>query len=84
MSFLVVFTSEAQDQLIELYRYIASKFSEETATRYVAKLIDHCEKLGTFPERGIRRDDLHPGLRITHYRSHTTIAFVTQPNRIEI
>jgi toxin ParE1/3/4 len=36
--------------------------------------------LETFPERGTRRDDLLPGLRITGYRKSVTIAFRVSPD----
>lgn len=34
----------------------------------------------TSPERGTRRDDLLPGLRITGYRKSVTIAFQVAPD----
>lgn len=80
----VVFTPKAQDQLLCLYRYIADASFSGTAARYVAEVIDYCESLCLFPERGIRRDDLRPGLRITHYCSRTSIAFMIYDNRLEI
>ncbi|MEG3191070.1 type II toxin-antitoxin system RelE/ParE family toxin [Lysobacter sp. D1-1-M9] len=44
-------------------------------TRYVDAIVAYCESLATFPGRGVRRDDLLPGLRITNYRSNAVIAF---------
>ena len=38
-------------------------------------ILGYCESLKTFPNRGILRDDIRPGLRITHYRKRTVIAF---------
>ena len=37
--------------------------------------MNYCEELNTFPHRGTRRDDIQPGLRITHYKKRTIIAF---------
>jgi hypothetical protein len=40
--------------------------------------------LVTFPERGTRRDDLRPGLRITTWRRRVTIAFHITPTTVII
>lgn len=50
----------------------------------VGALVNHCERLAIFPYRGIVRDDILPGLRITHFRKRTVIAFVVLENRVEI
>lgn len=34
-----------------------------------------CESLGMLPERGHRRDDLRPGLRVVGFKRRVTIAF---------
>lgn len=80
----VIFSSEAEEQLLHLYRYIAEASFPSRAERYVDALLSHCEKLKTFPHRGVRRDDIRPGVRVTHYRKRTAIAFVVQPDRIEV
>jgi toxin ParE1/3/4 len=80
----VVFSPQAQDQLLDLYHYIAEASFPSRAARYVDALVDHCERLETFPQRGIVYDDIRPGLRVTHYRRRTAIAFVVQSDRIEI
>lgn len=38
-------------------------------------IVSYCERLSTFPLRGFQRNDVRPGLRITHYRKRTVIAF---------
>lgn len=37
--------------------------------------MDFCEDLATFPNRGVSRDDVRPGLKTTHYRGRTVIAY---------
>ena len=64
-TFAVVFAPEAQDNLVSLYDYIAARRSHEIAARYTEAIVATCENLTTFPHRGIRRDDIRPGLRIT-------------------
>lgn len=77
MSYTVLFSPEAEQQLAAIERYIAAAAgSSVTAARYVDAIVTHCESLVTFPERGQRRDDLMPGLRITHYRGRAVIAFL--------
>ncbi|WP_408359757.1 type II toxin-antitoxin system RelE/ParE family toxin [Paraburkholderia sediminicola] len=39
MPYTVVFTPEAQEQLLELYRYIAAAASPVTAERYISAII---------------------------------------------
>ena len=75
MKYLVIFSPEADDQLAALYNYIADAGSPDIAKKYTDAIIDYCENLHSFPIRGIMRDDVRPGLRITNYKSRTVIAF---------
>ncbi len=76
MSYTVRFAPAARDQLdaIEDYIALASGFPA-TAARFVDGIVAYCESFANFPERGTRRDDLLPGLRVTSYRKSTTVAF---------
>jgi toxin ParE1/3/4 len=84
MSYTVVFTPEAEAQLIELYGYIAVEASPETAARFTDGIVTYCESLSTFPVRGTRRDDVRPGLRITSYRKRVVIAFAVDADQVQI
>ena len=75
MSYAVVFSPEAEEQLAELYRYIAAAASPDVAARYTEAIVTYCESLRTFPLRGTMRDDVRPVLRITNYRKRAVIAF---------
>ncbi|MBW7900376.1 MAG: type II toxin-antitoxin system RelE/ParE family toxin [Rhodocyclaceae bacterium] len=75
MNHRVVFSPEAQEQLAELYCYIAEAASPDIAARYTEAIVSYCESLHTFPLRGTRRDDVRPGLRITNYKKRAVIAF---------
>lgn len=55
-----------------------------TAERYVDSIVDFCMKLQTFPARGVARDDLLPGLRVTHFRKRSIIAYMLDPEVISI
>ena len=70
-----MFAPEAQEHLLSLYRYIAKHASPATAAKYTEAIVAYCERLGSFPQRGLLRDDVRPGLRLTNYRRRTVIAF---------
>ncbi|MEZ0472720.1 type II toxin-antitoxin system RelE/ParE family toxin [Luteimonas salinilitoris] len=80
MSWRVQFAPEALDELDAIEDYIAHAGSSVVAVRYVDAIVAYCESLSTFLERGIRRDDLLPGLRITNYRRNAVIAFAADPS----
>lgn len=84
MSFRVIFTPEAEEQLLDLYRYIAAAASPDIAARYTDAIVTYCESLRTFPHRGTKRDDVRPGLRITNYRKRAVIAFDVQAETVSI
>jgi toxin ParE1/3/4 len=75
MPYAVVFTPETEAQLVNLYGFIAQKASPEIAARFTDTIITYCESLSIFPLRGVKRDDVRPGLRITHYKKRVAIAF---------
>jgi plasmid stabilization system protein ParE len=84
MPYAVVFTPEAEEQLAELYQYIRDEASSEIALRYTSAIVAHCEGLRDFPRRAVRRDDIRPGLHITHYKGRAIIAFTVDAERVSI
>lgn len=84
MKYKVVFTPEAEEQLLKIYYYLAEVSSPDIAHRYTSNIIDFCEQLDTFPLRGNQRDDIRSGLRTTHFRKQTVIAFSVEHERISI
>ncbi|MGE0332366.1 MAG: type II toxin-antitoxin system RelE/ParE family toxin [Ramlibacter sp.] len=84
MTHRVVFSPEAEEQLVALYHYISAASSPDRAMRYTEAIIGCCESLRTFPHRGTRRDDVRSGLRITHYKKRTVIAFAVDADRVSI
>ncbi|MGL5136322.1 MAG: type II toxin-antitoxin system RelE/ParE family toxin [Beijerinckiaceae bacterium] len=77
-------TPEAVQDLLGTYDYLLPLIGDEAAARYVRRLREACEKLGHFPERGSRRDDLLPGLRLVGVRRKATIAFIVQDGEVRI
>jgi plasmid stabilization system protein ParE len=79
--YTVRFAPAARDQLDAIEDYIALVSGlPATAARFVDGIVAYCESFETFPERGTRRDDLLPGLRVTSYRKSTTVAFRVDTN----
>jgi toxin ParE1/3/4 len=70
----VEFSPEALGDLIDLYDYIAVRDGAERAIGYIERIEDCCRSLSVFPDRGIRRDDLRPGLRILGFERRAVIA----------
>ena len=84
MSQRVVFAPEAEAQLVALYRYIAREASPEIADRFTGAIVEHCERLESFPHRGTPRDDLRPGLRTIAFRRRVTIAYAVDADQVAI
>ncbi len=84
MTYTVGFDAAARADLAELYDYILAEAGEAIARDYLEKLMDYCAGFETFPERGLRRDEIHPGLRTVGYRRRATIAFRVKGNSVTI
>lgn len=70
--------------MLELFRYIASATSPGTAARYTGAIVNYCDSLSASPLRGTQRNDVRPGLRITHYKKRTVIAFDVSGQTVSI
>jgi toxin ParE1/3/4 len=80
----VVFSPEAQNDLLDLYEYIADHSSSARALRYIERIEKMCNALNFMPERGTRREDLRPGLRVTGFEHRVLIAFQVRPESVAI
>jgi toxin ParE1/3/4 len=83
-SYKIIFSPECEEQLSQLYRYIAASGSPETALSYTQAIVEDCESLAMFPKRGSPRDDIREGLRITHYRGRVIIAYAAFDTTVHI
>ncbi|HEV7325443.1 MAG TPA: type II toxin-antitoxin system RelE/ParE family toxin [Bosea sp. (in: a-proteobacteria)] len=84
MSIRVRFSEQAIVDLQSIFDHIAPRSSERIARDYVTRLYAYCLDFQLFPERGVRRDDLRPGLRLIGYRRQATIAFAVLGNDVTI
>ena len=84
MNHTVVFAPEARADLLDLYDYIAARGGAERALVYVERIEAYCRGFATFPERGLRRDDIRPGLRLVGFARRVSIAFQVTAETVTI
>lgn len=80
----LLFSPEAEQQLIALYRYIADKASPAIARRFTDAIVERCEGLTQFPLLGRARSDIRPHLRVMSYRRRAMIAYTAEPGLVTI
>jgi toxin ParE1/3/4 len=71
----VVYSPQAESQLLALFSQITLASSPRIAARYIDAIVQQCESLARFPMRGAQRGDLYPGLRVFGFRRGVSIAF---------
>jgi toxin ParE1/3/4 len=85
MAYRVVFRPAAERDLDNLYRHIRDQRGDPgVAIVYIRRIRDCCESLRDFPERGVKRDDIRPGLRILGFERRVAIAFVVDGDSLRI
>ena len=81
----VFFRPAAERDLAALYAYIRdANGGPEVAIGYVRRIRSFCEGLEPFPERGVARDDIRPGLRLVHFERRVVVAFTISPDQVRI
>jgi toxin ParE1/3/4 len=80
----VVYAEEAERDLLDLFDYILERSGSRRALEFTEDIAAYCERLADFPERGLRRDDLWQGLRVTGFRRRVAIAFHVSAERVVI
>jgi toxin ParE1/3/4 len=81
----VRFDRQARADLAGIYRYIRDETGIPSLARaYVDRLYDQCLRLGLFPERGTRRPELRPGLRVIGFERRAVIVFVIEETSVRI
>lgn len=80
----VIFAPEARDDLFALYDWIAAAASPDTALSYLERIETYCLGFKHAAERGTRRDDIRPGMRIVGFERRVTIAFSVMEERVTI
>ena len=80
----VTYAPEAQRDLMALYDQIADAASPNVAFRYVDRVEHWLDGFALASERGARRDDIRPGLRITGFERRLTVAFTVLEDTVVI
>ncbi len=82
----VVLRPAAERDLQNLYAYIrdARGGDPTVAIGYVRRIRAFCEDLRLFPERGVPRDDIRPGLRLGQFERQVVIAYLVTPEMVRI
>ncbi|MFE0759334.1 type II toxin-antitoxin system RelE/ParE family toxin [Inquilinus sp. NPDC058860] len=80
----MIFAPQAKAQLLALHQRISEAASPAVAERYTTAIVQYCRSLSTFPERGTRRDDLRPGLRLLGFRRRVTIGLTLNDRVVTI
>jgi toxin ParE1/3/4 len=78
----VEFSAEATRDLVALYEWIAKAAGAATAASYMDRLEEYCRGFDVASERGQRRDDIRPGLRVVGYEKRVAIAFFVEDERV--
>lgn len=82
MTYRVIFTPEAVQQLVDLDDYLADVGVPDND--FIASIVNHCESLTTFPMRGRDRSDIRPGLRVIGYKRRVAIAYSVNVDTVTI
>jgi len=80
----IILHGKAQEELANLYDYIADHAGPAIAWQYVLGLRQFMEGLSEFPERGTVREGRIAGLRVIGYRRSTSVAFVAAEGKVSI
>ena len=80
----VSFHKLARADLFGIYDYIEEHGSAARAGRFLARIEAACQGLTNFPEKGVPRDDIAPGLRTWSLERRVRIAYRTDGENVEI
>jgi toxin ParE1/3/4 len=81
---IVTFTPQARNDLFNIGDWIAERAGSEVAFTYIARLEAYCQGFEFAGERGQRRDDLGPGLRVVGFERRVAITFAVFDSEVTI
>jgi len=81
----VTYRNSAQDDMLAIYRGIVEvSQNRQTATNYLRRLRDRCDKIGDAPFAGVARPDIDPGLRMAVFERRIVIFYLVEAERVRI
>jgi plasmid stabilization system protein ParE len=82
MKFSISLSPEAERHLDDLFDVIAKESGPERAQKFVGSILTYYHGFETFPQRGSRRDDIRPGVRIVGFKRRASIAFTVEGHTV--
>ncbi len=71
-----VFSNEAENDLVEIYRYGFITYGENKADLYIEALKEKCQFIADMPDICPDRDEFNPPVKIYHHKKHLVIYLV--------
>lgn len=84
MTYEVQFRPQAEEDLFQIYRYIAERAGIDAAASYTDRIMTTCLALQNAPLRGTLRNDLRPGIRTMGFERRVTIVFRIIGRKVEM
>jgi toxin ParE1/3/4 len=84
MPYQVIFSPAARKHIHELEEYLAERFYPGNVTKFIKRLTQACLSLASAPHRGMRREDLRPGMRTIGFERRVTIYFKVVEDQVVI
>lgn len=80
----VQFSAAAIEDMRAIYDSLAGRAGHAVADRYTDRIYDYVGGFDLFAERGARRDDLRPGMRLIGFERRVTILFEVTASAVVI
>lgn len=80
----VLYSRDALVDLRNLYDWIAADTGPATAHAYLERLQQAIRRMDIGSERGTRRDDIRPGIRVMGFERRVTIVFSVTDTQVVI
>ncbi len=80
----VFFSPEAEEDLVQIYEWVASAANLNVALGYINRIERKCTALDLASNRGHARDDIRLGLRTISFERNLTIAFTVTDQSVTI
>ena len=80
----VLFRPEAQKDLVDIFeRILVISQDQQSARRFVSRIVSRCRRIGNVPRGGRPRDDLSAGMRIVPFEHSAVVAYIVT-DKVEI
>lgn len=80
----VTFTPQARKDLFNFGDWIAERAGTDVARGWIERLEAYCSGFAFAGERGRRRDDLRPGLRVVGFERRVAVVFAVSDDEVTI